>query len=49
MGSMEWPFSVNEYSIMTGVSGITLRLTTPWCSKSFNRSDNTFPLIPIAD
>src|SRR5699024_1430324 len=49
IGSIERPFSVKEYSIMTGVSGMTSRLIIAFCSNSFSRSDNTFPLIPIAD
>src|SRR5690606_40948060 len=43
------PLSVNEYSMRTGVSGYTSRLTMPSFSKSFNRSDSTLPLTPMVD
>jgi hypothetical protein len=48
-GSRAKPFSVREYSIRTGVSGYTSRLTMPCVSRSFKRSDSTRPLIPIDD
>ncbi len=47
VGYNELLFSVREYSIITGTSGITSRFTIPCCSKSFRLSDKTFPLIPI--
>lgn len=48
-GSNAFPFSVKEYSILTGVSGYTFRLTIPSCSNSFSLSDNSRPLIGIED
>lgn len=39
------PFSVREYSIWTGLQGVTLLLTIPESSSSFRRFDRTLGLI----
>jgi hypothetical protein len=39
------PLSVIEYSMRTGISGYTSRRISPSISSSFNRSDNTLPLM----
>jgi hypothetical protein len=38
--SSERPFSVRWYSMRTGVSGITVRVTMPSASNSLSRSDS---------
>ena len=40
------PSSLSEYSVRTGVSGITSRLTSPAASISFKLDDKTFWLMP---
>lgn len=44
IGANAQPFSVKEYSMRTGVSGMTSRLITPSVSSSFSLSDRTLPL-----